>query len=280
MARRKNKPESVEEKNVLAERLRAIRVELFGERGGSEMARRLTLPVRTWYNYESGVTVPAEIILRFIELTCVEPVWLLHGTGARFRAFSESAGSAGSNSVRELLCIALERLEQQRDIATESAQGSRVRSLVSASRQTNQSGPFTAVSPIPAHAEGQSATGLRAASALPHSDVFQRLPGSGTSQAYQSVQVVGDAMAPVLADGSVVLYSEHEDPPQRLAGQLVVAWVDDQPHVRWFDLLGSQGILRAEKPGSDLQSLKINLQTDDLIKYKLRRVVGTRPPHA
>ena len=46
----------------------------------------LGIPVRTWYNYENGVTVPAEIILRIVELTAVEPVWLLRGEGPKFRA--------------------------------------------------------------------------------------------------------------------------------------------------------------------------------------------------
>ena len=46
------------------------------------MARRLGIPVRTWYNYEGGVTVPAEVILKIIELTSVEAGWLLHGEGA------------------------------------------------------------------------------------------------------------------------------------------------------------------------------------------------------
>src|SRR6516225_5065262 len=85
MARRKTLPESVRAKLALAERLAALRSELFGDRGGPEMARRLGIPVRTWYNYEGGVTVPAEVILKIIELTSVEPVWLLHGSGPKFR---------------------------------------------------------------------------------------------------------------------------------------------------------------------------------------------------
>ncbi len=85
MARRKTLPESVRAKLQLAERLTSLRSELFGERGGPEMARRLAIPVRTWYNYEGGVTVPAEVILKIIELTSVEAVWLLHGEGPKFR---------------------------------------------------------------------------------------------------------------------------------------------------------------------------------------------------
>src|SRR5437868_13797766 len=85
MARRKTLPESVRAKLALAERLAILRSELFGDRGGPEMARRLSIPVRTWYNSEGGVTVPAEVVLKIIELTSVEPVWLLHGKGPKFR---------------------------------------------------------------------------------------------------------------------------------------------------------------------------------------------------
>jgi hypothetical protein len=92
MARKKNPPESVRLKSQLAERLRSVRVELFGERGGPELARQLEIPNRTWYNYEIGVTVPAEILLRFLELTSVEPRWLLHGDGPRFRTPPASHG--------------------------------------------------------------------------------------------------------------------------------------------------------------------------------------------
>src|SRR5580693_1281102 len=85
MARRKTLPESVRAKMALAERLAALRLELYGDRGGPEMARRLGIPVRTWYNYEGGVTVPAEVILKIIELTAVEAGWLLHGEEPKFR---------------------------------------------------------------------------------------------------------------------------------------------------------------------------------------------------
>src|SRR3954454_3299634 len=85
MARRKTLPESLRAKLALAERLASLRLELFGERGGPEMARRLGIPVRTWYNYEGGVTAPAEAATKTIALTAVEPVWLLHGKGPKFR---------------------------------------------------------------------------------------------------------------------------------------------------------------------------------------------------
>src|SRR5690348_1320842 len=72
MARKKTPPDTLDAKHQIAERLRAVRIELFGERGTSELTKLLGIPSRTWYNYEIGVTVPAEILLRFIEVTNVE----------------------------------------------------------------------------------------------------------------------------------------------------------------------------------------------------------------
>jgi hypothetical protein len=73
-------------KVAVAGRLAEVRREVFGEHGGPELARLLGLPYWTWRNYENGVTVPGEIVLRFIELTSVEPTWLLQGEGPKYRA--------------------------------------------------------------------------------------------------------------------------------------------------------------------------------------------------
>jgi len=86
MARRKSLPELERWKLALAERLGSLRLDMFGERGGPEMARRLGIPVRTWYNYEGGVEVPCDVILKVIELTSVEPTWLLRGEGPKIRS--------------------------------------------------------------------------------------------------------------------------------------------------------------------------------------------------
>jgi hypothetical protein len=81
VARKKTPNIRVKDKKSLSRRLREIRQELFGGHGGPELARRLNLPNRTWYNYETGVTVPAEILLRFIELTGANPMYLITGEG-------------------------------------------------------------------------------------------------------------------------------------------------------------------------------------------------------
>jgi hypothetical protein len=53
----------------------------------------LSLPARTWMNYERGVTVPGEVLLRFLDTTGTNPHWLLTGEGKRM---SVRAGAAHS----------------------------------------------------------------------------------------------------------------------------------------------------------------------------------------
>ena len=85
MARKKTPKLRVNVKAMISSRLREIRQEQFGEHGGPELARRLDLPARTWYNYETGVTVPAEVLLSFIDQTGTNPLWLLNGEGPKYR---------------------------------------------------------------------------------------------------------------------------------------------------------------------------------------------------
>ena len=85
-------------------------MEIFGDRGGPEIARRLGIPGRTWYNYEVGVTVPGEVMLRFIDLTSVEPKWLLYGRGEKFR--NRSSGAIGMHSAAEGVRLAADFFHQ------------------------------------------------------------------------------------------------------------------------------------------------------------------------
>ncbi len=65
----------------LASRLREIRVDLYGEFGAPLLADALEIPVRTWLNYEAGVTLPADVVLKLIDIARVNPHWLLTGEG-------------------------------------------------------------------------------------------------------------------------------------------------------------------------------------------------------
>jgi hypothetical protein len=69
----------------LAGRVREIRREVFGRDGVPSLAQALGIPHQTWMNYESGVMIPAQIILRFIEASGADAHWLLTGEGDRYR---------------------------------------------------------------------------------------------------------------------------------------------------------------------------------------------------
>jgi hypothetical protein len=117
MARSKTPTEAVRVRSALAGRIVALRSELFGQRGGAVMARQLGLPLRTWYNYEAGTAIPAEVVLRIIELTAVEPGWLLYGRGSKYRRTRPEEGDQARPPTREacaLLKEALELLERGR----------------------------------------------------------------------------------------------------------------------------------------------------------------------
>lgn len=88
--------QSITRSMELAERVRRVRVEVFGEGGVGAFAAALGLPPRTWQNYEAGVTIPAQVILGFIEATGVDPLWLLTGHGERYR-FGPGARRDGPN---------------------------------------------------------------------------------------------------------------------------------------------------------------------------------------
>jgi hypothetical protein len=72
--------------DLLAIRVREIRRECYGDCGIPLLAQDLSLPVQTWVNFEEGIEIPAPIILRFIEVTGIDPRWLLTGEGDRYRA--------------------------------------------------------------------------------------------------------------------------------------------------------------------------------------------------
>jgi hypothetical protein len=107
--------DSIRVKLSLARRLVALRTELYGKGGATAIARQLNISARSWYNYERGNTVPGEILLRLIQLTCVEPDWLLNGEGQKFRNRQTVKSEAETLSRRTALVmmrIALELLEE------------------------------------------------------------------------------------------------------------------------------------------------------------------------
>jgi len=69
---------------ALGERIRAIRIDLFGEFRRLELARLLRISDRKLERFETGSTLPAEIILILMEVTGANPHWLQSGEGERY----------------------------------------------------------------------------------------------------------------------------------------------------------------------------------------------------
>jgi hypothetical protein len=73
----------------LAQRLREVRADMYGEYGSQFLADALEIPLQTWLNYESGVGMPADIVLELIVMASVNPYWLLTGQGEMYGQRSE-----------------------------------------------------------------------------------------------------------------------------------------------------------------------------------------------
>jgi len=266
MARRKTLPDLVKTKYSLAERLSRLRAELFGDRGGPELARRLGIPVRTWYNYEAGVTVPAEVVLKIIELTSVEPMWLLHGKGPKFRPkpiedFELIPSS--KRSVGSLLRTALQILEQGE--RSKKSQPGRGRSA-----DHGDDPIFIEVTDEPQEpVTPSSGTRYQAARS-------QWLEADRESRC---IHVSDDSMSPTIAEGSEVAFAEDEDDAETLDGHLVVAWVEGNPMVRRFQVCGRYAILRGEGAEGNSAQAVVDLEAE-LEDLRVRRVVWISPPRS
>jgi phage repressor protein C with HTH and peptisase S24 domain len=275
MARRKTLPDSVQAKFALAERLRLLRSELYGERGGPELARRLGLPIRTWYNYESGVTIPAEVVLKIIELTSVEPMWLLHGQGPKFRtAGSERAESlrGGNVSVGGLLRTALQILENSESARRSATPADRDREEHVNGVHGGSTANEVALIEV-ADADHEPLTRTSGPRYL-----ATRSEWLDAERDCRCIQVVGDAMAPILMDGACVAFAKTEEPLADLDGKMVVAWIDHEPIVRWFQYCDKIALLRAENPATVPNQLLVDLEsrTED---RTIRRVLWINTPH-
>lgn len=276
MARRKTLPESIRTKQTLSERLASLRAELFGDRGGPELARRLGLPIRTWYNYEAGVTVPAEVILKIIELTSVEPMWLLHGRGPKYRRSNHESRTetmlVPGTSVGALLRTALDLIERG-DSGNEFGMGA------------GPGGGFVdhgrgVPSELDAEVSGEN-DGTPHEGQLPLSPQRTSAARSEWLDAQREnrcIRVAGNAMAPIVADGAYVAFAKTEESPSELDGKIVVALIDGHPIVRWFHHHGRFALLRAENTSSDPAEIVIDLEERGKERW-FRRVLWINTPH-
>lgn len=249
-----------------------IRTELYGERGGPELARRLKLPIRTWYNYEGGVTIPGEVLLKFVELTAVEPMWLLYGRGAKFRSVPplwESASNDQTGSVEFLLRAAIQKLEQINDRGRpddKDKDKTKTEALVP-DADTSEGALFYDLDD-PSH-EPISRTHLEFENVRNH--------WNEAVIANRCVSVDTVAMAPLAPAGSKVVYLDAEEEPKALDGKMVVVWIQNQPILRWFQHTRNYILLRVDNPSYDPQSLLVDL-TNLPPGWKVRRALYIRLP--
>jgi hypothetical protein len=71
---------------LFGERLAEVRIDFGGGHGPSLLAGALGVPLADWLGYEAGRAMPGEVLLALIDLTGVEPHWLLTGLGPKYRA--------------------------------------------------------------------------------------------------------------------------------------------------------------------------------------------------
>lgn len=65
-------------------RLRAVRLDRWGEDGAQFLADEVGVPLRTWLNFERGIGMPGVVMARFLASTGVDPRWLLTGEGEMY----------------------------------------------------------------------------------------------------------------------------------------------------------------------------------------------------
>jgi hypothetical protein len=246
VARKKTPKIRVNVKASLSRRLREIRQELFGDHGGPELARRLNLPARTWYNYETGVTVPAEILLSFIEQTGVNPMYLISGEGPRYRRASEERLLSELTPV-ELIRRGLEKLERS---------SSEVKLVTPENLPAEVASDFAAVSLYPLEEIGNAS--------LDPSEV------QGYIMAYRQwlsnpaqtigVRIVDDAMHPILTASSIAAIDRSITDPLALHGRIVAACPEGTPMIRWLEVSGRHVILRPNQPGREFPLVPIDLE--------------------
>jgi hypothetical protein len=243
VARKKTSKVRVNVKASLSRRLREIRQEIFGEHGGPELARRLNLPARTWYNYETGVTVPAEVLLGFIEQTGANPAWLLNGEGARFRHSNHDRLLSELTPV-ELIRRGLEELERS------------VKEI-------------TVVAPenLPSHeASDFVAIGLYPMSEIAN-PVLDPTRVEGHVLAYRNwlrnptetigTRLTDESMHPILPAGSIVAIDRSRNDPVGLQGQLVAARPNKETIIRWLDVSGCHIIFRPNQNSKDFPMIPV-----------------------
>jgi hypothetical protein len=89
---------------ILSDRIRAIRIDRFGDEGASVLASLMGIPEAKLTRMETHGPIPGHLILAFIEVTDASPGWLLSGAGEWYSPAMGSARASGlaPNGVPEI----------------------------------------------------------------------------------------------------------------------------------------------------------------------------------
>ncbi|RLT10180.1 MAG: hypothetical protein DWI24_08950 [Planctomycetota bacterium] len=249
VARKRNSNSKSYVKAQISVRLRQIRLELFGEHGGPELARRLDLPARTWYNYETGVTVPAEVMLSFINQTGINPAWLLTGEGHVFR---EPINPRSSFELSPLQTIrqAVDALELE--FSSRDNNSKALNSLLRAEVDKSFiSLPLIEMDELIGY---QSTPFAQRDQFMTLSDWIPRPDNS------ICVNVNSSAMSPVISCRSIVVVDLSQTDPKDLNGKIVIGLDQkSQTVIRRLEHSGDLLILRAEQSGREFPMIPFTL---------------------
>ena len=244
VARKKTTKVRINIKASLSRRLREIRQETFGEHGGPELARRLNLPARTWYNYETGVTVPAEVLLSFIDQTSANPTWLLTGVGEKYRHSKDQRLISELTPV-ELIRRGLEELERS---------GGEIVIASPESLPAAEAAEFVAIALYPLRELANPV--LDPGRSNGHVLAYRQWLANPTETV--GVRLTDDAMHPILPAGSIVAIDRSVTDPLKLTGQIAaVCPADHEPMIRWLDMSGRHVLLRSNQTGKDYPLIPI-----------------------
>jgi SOS-response transcriptional repressor LexA len=250
LARKRNSNTKSNVKAQISVRLRQIRLELFGEHGGPELARRLDLPARTWYNYETGVTVPAEVMLNFIDQTGIHPAWLLTGDGEIFRDStptrirSDLAPLQMIHQALELLELESKAREQHGKRLIESLKTDQIDDFIRL--------PLVEMDEIPGYESTQMAQRDQFL-------VYSKWVPCPTNSL--CLRVNSHAMSTLIPNQSVVVVDLNQTNPLTLNGKVVVGLDQkNQAVIRRLEHSGDHVILRAERSGREFPMITYTLK--------------------
>ena len=107
---------------------------------------------------------------------------------------------------------------------------------------------------------------------------FAEVERADGRRASRSLRMADGSMAPIVAEGAQVAFSEPEPPSEALHDKLVVARVEGVETVRWFQHCGRFALLRAENPATIPPSILVELEGEGE-PGPLHRVVWISTPH-